>query len=81
MDTCSNQRYLIHRKVFFLFFLIISTLRPMEVPGPGIESKPVTYAAAVAVLDPLTHCPGLGIEPTPLLLQLDSSPIVPQWEL
>ena len=30
----------------------------MEVPGPGIESKaqPKTYATAVAILDPLTHC-------------------------
>ena len=49
----------------------------MEVPGLGNESEPAsTYATAVAVPDPLTHCDRPGIEPTlphwPKLLQLDS---------
>ena len=40
----------------------------MEVPGPGIESKPQLqpYAAAVAMPDPLTHRAGPRIEPVPL---------------
>ena len=33
-----------------------------------IQDAAVTYAAAVATMDPLTHCPGLRIEPVP-----------PQW--
>lgn len=31
-----------------------------------IQAISVTYAPTVAMLDPLTHCSGLGIEPTPL---------------
>ena len=39
----------------------------MEVPGQGIESKPmaVTHTAIMASPDFLTHCTGPGIEPTP----------------
>ena len=33
-----------------------------------IQDAAVTYAAAVATMDPLTHCAGLRIEPVP-----------PQW--
>lgn len=35
--------------------------RHKEVPGPGMESRPQLPPKS----DPLTHCPGLGIEPTP----------------
>ena len=48
----------------------------MEVPGPRIESSGATYSTAVAMLDPLTHWAGPGIEPVPAqqpeLLQNDS---------
>lgn len=57
----------------------------MGVPGPGTESKLTTYGAAAATQDSITHCTGLGIDPEsprPLeLLQLDSLPTVPRWEL
>ena len=40
----------------------------MEVPSSEIESELqlLTYAAAAATLDPLTHCTRLGIELAPL---------------
>ena len=48
----------------------------MEVPRPGKESEPQLHGTAVAMLDPLTHYAGLGIEQAPVqrpeLLQLDS---------
>ena len=31
-----------------------------------IWATAVTYTGAVAMLDPLTHCAGLGFEPAPL---------------
>lgn len=38
----------------------------MEVNKPGVESKPLAAIYKVATtLDALTHCIGLGIEPTP----------------
>ena len=46
-----------------------------------IQAAPGTYVAAVAILDPLSHCARLGIEPMPFQgpepLQVDST----QWEL
>ena len=43
------------------------------------------YTVPAAMLDLLTHCTSLGIEPDtsqqPELLQLDSLPTVPQWDL
>ena len=41
----------------------------------------VTYAKAVATLDPLTHCAGPGIEPVSWHCKDTTDPIVPQWEL
>ena len=41
----------------------------MEVPGPWIESELQLQPMLPlwqSMLDPLTHCNGLGIEPTPL---------------
>ena len=32
----------------------------------GIQATAIVYVAAVATLDPLTYCSGLGIEPIPL---------------
>ena len=44
----------------------------------------MTYATAVAMPDPLTHCSGLEIEPEPLQqpkpLSLDPKPTAPQQE-
>ena len=41
-----------------------------EDPGLDIESKlqlgPTAQVTAAAILDPLTHCAGPGIEPMPL---------------
>ena len=52
------------------FFLWLHP-RHMEVPGPGTEFKP-----QLRPMDPLTHCPGPGIEPLspqrPELLQSGS---------
>ena len=50
-----------------------------------LQEAAMTYATAAATPNPLTHCTGPGIEPAPLqrpeLLQSDSQPIAPQWEL
>ena len=50
----------------------------MEVPGPGIESKPQlwNYATASAMLDYLTHAPGWGYNP-----QLRRDPSHCRWIL
>lgn len=43
------------------------------------------YTTATDMLDPLTHCVGLGIEPAPTWqaksLQLESQLIASQWDL
>ena len=50
-----------------------------------IRATAVNYAKAVAIPDILTHSSRLGVKPAPPqqpeLLQLDSWPTVPQWEL
>ena len=46
-----------------------------------IQATVVTYWATVAMLDPLTHCAGLGIKPTSWSCKFAADPIAPQWEL
>ena len=45
-------------------------------PMDRMQATAATYATVAAMSDPLTHCSGLGIEPTPPQqpepLQLDS---------
>ena len=69
--------------LFFLHFILWLHSLPMEVLGPEIESKPLLQPTPLP--DPLIHCARLGIESTllqrPELLQSDSSPTVPRWEL
>lgn len=48
----------------------------MEFPGSA-----VTYVAAVATLDPSTHCAEPGMEPAPWCCGDAANPAVPQWEL
>ena len=50
----------------------------MEFVGQGSDP---TCATAVAALDPLTHCAGLGIEPASWSCRDALNPIVPQQEL
>ena len=55
---------------FFFSFFLWPHLWHTDVLGPAIESQPQMQStwqpAAKAMLDPLTHCAGLGIEPVPL---------------
>ena len=57
----------------------------MVVPGPGNESTAMTYTAAAAKLDPLTHCtePEVKLAPPqpPEPLRSDSLPTATQQEL
>ena len=46
-----------------------------------IQAAGGTYATAAAKKDPLTHCPGLGIEPASQRSRDTANPIVPQQEL
>ena len=46
-----------------------------------IQAAVVTYAAALATLDPLTHCAGLGIEPVSWRYRDATDPIAPHREL
>ena len=49
------------------FFFSGSNCRMWKFTGQGlIQAIFAIYTAAVATLDPLTHCNGLEIEPTPL---------------
>ena len=41
----------------------------------------VTYAAAAAMPDPLTHCSGLGMEPVSWRCRDAANPVAPQQEL
>ena len=63
---------------FFFFFNLWPCLGHVEVPGPGIESEPQLgpMPHSLGNTEPLTHCSGQGIKPTPPwqpeLLELDS---------
>ena len=46
-----------------------------------ILAADVTYAAAVAAPDPLTHCSRLGMKPVSTHCRDAADPVVPQWEL
>ena len=48
----------------FFFLMLWPQLWHMGVPGPGTESKLTTYGAAAATQDSITHCTGLGIDPS-----------------
>ena len=54
----------IHQVFCFVLFLFCFELH-MEIPGPGIESKPQLRPMPQLQLGSLTHCAGLAIEPTP----------------
>ena len=45
-----------------------------------IQARVATYTAAAAMLDPLTHCAGPGIEPASWCCRDTSDPISPQQE-
>ena len=46
-----------------------------------IRAAIATYATAVAMLDPLTFCVRLGIEPASWYCRDATYPLVPQWGL
>ena len=68
--------------LFLLLFVVLFIFGcPDGTPGPVIRFKlQLHYAAAAATLDPLTHCAGLGIEPTSWRCRDTADPIVSQWE-
>ena len=49
-------------------------------PGNQIPATTATYAKAAAMPDPLTHCAGLGIEPSSCRCR-DATDPAPQWGL
>ena len=57
----------------FFFFIAASWIYRRSQARDRIWAAAVTYAAAAAVLDPVIHWPEL--------LQLDSQPTAPEWEL
>ena len=63
-----------YKRIFFFLFQ----------PPWGIWSSQAwdqTYAAAVAMPDPLIHCAGLGIKPMSWRCRNTTNPVEPQWEL
>lgn len=46
-----------------------------------VQAAVATYTVAGTVLDPLTHCTGLGIEPVCWCCRDTSDPVVPQQDL
>ena len=50
----------------FFFFIAAPLAYGSSQAGDQIQAAVVTYAIAVATLDPLTHCTGLGIKPVTL---------------
>ena len=46
-----------------------------------IQATVVTYAAAVATIDPLIHCTGPGIQPVSWRYRDAANPVAPQQEL
>ena len=46
-----------------------------------IQAAGATYAAAAAAPDPLSHCAGLGIDPSSWHCRDAADPIELQWEL
>ena len=63
-QNCSASQ--MSKEAVYIFFLW-PHLRYMEVPGPGIESKPKFQPKLqLWQLRTLTHCPGLEIKPEPL---------------
>ena len=59
---------------FFFFFFLFQPPHSIwsSQARDQIQAAVVTYAAAVAMLDLLTHCAGLGIKPAVLALQRHS---------
>ena len=56
-----------HRSLLFFFFFNGCMHGIRKFPGPGIESKPQLHLQhSCGNARSLTHCAGLGIEPTPL---------------
>ena len=53
---------------FFYFYGHTHGIWHMEVSQQGTEFEPVasTYATAAAMPNPLAHCAGLGMKPSPL---------------
>ena len=77
--SCASGYEVAFTIVFFFFF---DALYHMEVPGPEINlNLVVTYATAVAMLDPLTHCAGPGIKPSFWCCRDATDPLRTQWEL
>ena len=80
-----DQYHCIHHCIIFFFFN--GPIHGIwKFLGEGLDqATAMTHAAAVATLDPLTHCTGLGIEPVllqqPKPLQSDSQHTAPQLEL
>ena len=69
--------YKLHLKTFFF-----GHPEAHKVPGQGSDpATVVTYAATMAMPDPLTHCGGTGIEPVSQCCGDIADPIVPQWDL
>ena len=48
---------------------------------PQARDQGATYAAAKAMLDPLTHCARPDIQPASWYYTDVANPVVPQWEL
>ena len=65
--------------------MAIPTAYESSTAGVPIQVTAATHITAGIMLDPLTHCTGPGIEPTPLQqpepLQSDSLPTAPWQEL
>ena len=90
LDETSNEVFILFLFLFFtshhLPFFPLLLLWPTcglwsSWARDQIGSVVATYAAAVALLDPLTHRASPGIEPASWHSQDAASLFVPQWEL
>ena len=62
-------------------FLLFGHPMAYGVPGLGISAIVETYTEAVAMPDPLAHCPGPGIKPASWFCRNTTDPTPPQLEL
>ena len=77
-NKCTLSTY----TLFPSFFSFLATLWYMEFLSQGSDRTAfTTYAAAVAVLNPVTHCAWPGIEPASWCCRDPDDPIMPQREL
>ena len=57
--------YYILNIYLFIYFMATSAAYGNACASDGIQAIAATYAVAAAMLDPLTHCAGIGIKYAP----------------